>query len=87
MTTVPRRPHAIERWLRAAEATAAADAGRAVTPGTEKLVVWNGGAPCRTDLALVYVHGYTGSRQAAAICMTAGRVCQAAHTEVSPQLP
>ena len=66
MTTVPRRPDAIERWLRAAEATAAADAGRAITPGTEKLVVWNGGAPHRADLALVYVHGYTGSRQAAA---------------------
>ena len=63
---VPRRPDALERWLPAHEASAAAAAGRAITPGTEKLVVWHGGAPCRTDLALVYIHGYTGSRQASA---------------------
>ncbi len=63
---VPPRPDALERWLLAHEASAAAAAGRAITPGTEKLVVWHGGAPCRTDLALVYIHGYTGSRQAIA---------------------
>ena len=63
---VPRRPGDIERWLQASEASAAAAAGHPVTPGTEKLVVWNGGAPCRTDFALVYIHGYTGSRQATA---------------------
>lgn len=73
---LPRRPHALERWLRAHEASAAAAAGRAITPGTEKLVVWHGGAPCRTDLALVYVHGYTASRQAIAPVpeQVAGRV-------------
>lgn len=63
---VPRRTDAIERWLHAHEASAAAAAGRAITPGTEKLVVWNGGAPHQADLALVYIHGYTASRQAAA---------------------
>jgi len=63
---VPRRPGDIERWLQASEASAATAAGHPITPGTEKLVVWNGGAPCRTDVALVYVHGYTGSRQATA---------------------
>ena len=63
---LPRRPDALERWLAAHEASAAAAAGRAITPGTEKLVVWYGGAPCRTDLALVYVHGFTASRQAIA---------------------
>ena len=63
---VPRRPDAIERWLHASEAAAAAAAGHPITPATEKLVVWHGGAPRRADLALVYIHGYTGSRQAAA---------------------
>ena len=63
---LPRRPDALERWLLAHEASAAAAAGRAITPGTEKLVVWHGGASCRTDLALVYIHGYTASRQAIA---------------------
>ena len=63
---IPRSPHSLERWLRASEASAAADARQPITPGTEKLVVWYGGAPSRTDLALVYVHGYTGSRQAIA---------------------
>ena len=63
---VPRRPGDIERWLQASEVSAAAAAGHPITPGTEKLVVWNGGTPCRTGLALVYVHGYTGSRQAVA---------------------
>lgn len=63
---VPRRPGDLERWLQASEAAAAAGAGHPITPGTEKLVVWNGGAPRRTDVALVYIHGYTGSRQACA---------------------
>ena len=63
---LPRRPDALERWLLAHEASAAAAAGRAITPGTEKLVAWHGGAPCRTDVALVYIHGYTASRQAIA---------------------
>ena len=66
MRQVPARPEALEGWLSFREAEAAAAAGRAITPGTEKLVVWNGGAPCRTELALVYIHGYTGSRQALA---------------------
>ena len=52
--------------MSAAEAESAAAAARPITAGTEKLVVWNGGAPCRTDLALVFMHGYTGSRQSVA---------------------
>ena len=52
--------------MRAAEAESAAAAARSITPGTEKLVVWNGGAPCRTELSLVFVHGFTGSRQSVA---------------------
>ncbi len=63
---LPDRPDAIEAWLSASEVASAAAAGRPITPGTEKLVVWNGGAPSRTELALVYIHGYTGSRQATA---------------------
>ena len=63
---VPRRPDDIERWLHASEAAAAGTMGHRITPGTEKLVVWNGGAPHRAELALVSIHGYTGSRQAAA---------------------
>jgi pimeloyl-ACP methyl ester carboxylesterase len=63
---IPRRPGDIERWLQASELAAAAAAGRPITPGTEKLVVWNGGAPCRTDVALVFIHGYTGCRQSCA---------------------
>ena len=66
LPSVPRRPDAIEQWLHASEASAAAAAGRPITPGTEKLVVWHGGAPHRAELALVYIHGYTGSRQALA---------------------
>ena len=62
----PRHPHRVEAWLAAAEAAAAAAAGRAIVPGTEKLVAWNGGAPRRTELALVFIHGYTGSRQSLA---------------------
>ena len=52
--------------MSAAEAESAAAAARPITAGTEKLVVWNGGAPCRTDLALVFMHGYTASRQSVA---------------------
>ena len=52
--------------MRAAETESAAAAARPITAGTEKLVTWNGGAPCRTDLALVYVHGFTASRQSTA---------------------
>ena len=61
-----RAPDSVEAWLRGAEAESAAAAARPITPGTEKLVVWNGGAPRRTDVALVFVHGYTGSRQSVA---------------------
>ena len=67
--SVPREPRhtdAVEAWLSAAEATAAAAAARPVTAGTEKLVVWNGGAPHCAELALVFIHGYTGSRQSLA---------------------
>ena len=52
--------------MSAAETESAAAAARPITAGTEKLVTWNGGAPCRTELALVYIHGYTGSRQSMA---------------------
>jgi pimeloyl-ACP methyl ester carboxylesterase len=67
--SVPREPRhtdAVEAWLSTAEATAAAAAARPVTAGTEKLVVWNGGAPHCAELALVFIHGYTGSRQSLA---------------------
>lgn len=63
---VPRDPNAVEEWLQASEAAVAAAARRPITAGTEKLVAWSGGAPRRTDLALVYIHGYTGCRQSLA---------------------
>ena len=66
VAAVPRDPNAVEGWLRAAERDAAAAAGRAIVAGTEKLVSWHGGSPRRADLALVFVHGYTGSRQSLA---------------------
>ena len=66
MPQEPREPDSVEAWLNAAEAESATAAARPITPGTEKLVAWNGGAPCRTDLALVFIHGYTGSRQSVA---------------------
>lgn len=66
MVREPREPDAVEEWLRAAEAAAASAAGRPIIAGTEKLVAWSGGAPRRTDLALVYLHGYTGCRQSLA---------------------
>ncbi len=66
MPQEPRAPDSVEAWLNAAEAESATAAARPITPGTEKLVAWNGGAPCRTDLALVFIHGYTGSRQSVA---------------------
>lgn len=66
MLQEPRAPESVDAWLRAAEAESAAAAARSITPGTEKLVVWNGGAPCRTELSLVFVHGFTGSRQSVA---------------------
>ena len=62
----PCEPSAVEAWLQATEAAAAAAAGRPITPGTEKLVAWSGGAPRCTDFALVLIHGYTGSRQSLA---------------------
>lgn len=34
-----------------------------ITPGTEKNIVWAGEKNFRTDYAIVYVHGYTASRQ------------------------
>ena len=76
MSREPRQPNAVEAWLQATEATAAAAAGRPITPGTEKLVAWSGGAPRRTDLALVFIHGFTGSRQSLAPVpgQVAGRV-------------
>ena len=66
MVREPREPNAVEEWLLASEAAAAAAAGRPIIAGTEKLVAWSGGAPRRTDLALVYLHGYTGCRQSLA---------------------
>lgn len=66
MAREPREPGAVEEWLLASEAAAATAAGRPIIAGTEKLVAWSGGAPRRTDLALVYLHGYTGCRQSLA---------------------
>ena len=66
MEPAPCDPDAVEAWLQRTEAVAAAAAKRPITPGTEKLVVWSGGAPRRADLALVFIHGYTGSRQSLA---------------------
>ncbi len=34
-----------------------------ITPGTERAVAWAGGVPARTPLALVYLHGYSATRQ------------------------
>jgi esterase/lipase len=48
----------VEAWLGRGEAAAGP-----VTPGTEKAVMWAGSKGQVTRRALVYLHGFTGSRQ------------------------
>ena len=47
----------LEQWLRASEARVAP------VPGTEKRIVWHLEPGARTPWALVYVHGFSASRQ------------------------
>ena len=55
---MPREPQAVEPWLQARESR---EPG--VRPGTERTVRWASGSPARTALALVYLHGYSATRQ------------------------
>ena len=57
-TTHPGAPGEVEAYLAARERL---EPG--ITPGAERAVRWAGGAPGRTRLALVYLHGYSATRQ------------------------
>lgn len=57
-TAMPRDPAALERWLQDTEASLGD-----VVPGAEKTIRWAHQDRRRTPLALVYLHGYTGTRQ------------------------
>lgn len=50
-----------EAWLQRREARAAAL--HPLVPGTEKRIRWAGAAGQRTELALVYLHGFSATRQ------------------------
>ncbi len=56
--TVPQDPGKLDSWLQQREA-----AVQAITPGTEKRIVWHGGAGQRTPISVVYLHGYSATRQ------------------------
>lgn len=55
---IPREPVAVEAYLLARESR---EPG--VRPGAERTVQWASGRPERTPLALVYLHGYSATRQ------------------------
>lgn len=55
---LPEAPHEVEAYLVERERR---EPG--ITPGTERAVAWAGGVPARTPLALVYLHGYSATRQ------------------------
>ncbi|NDA44062.1 MAG: alpha/beta fold hydrolase [Gammaproteobacteria bacterium] len=57
-TDIPREPAALERWLNDGEATLGD-----VVPGAEKTIRWAHEDRRRTPLAIVYLHGYTATRQ------------------------
>ncbi len=57
-TGMPREPQAVEPWLLTRDAR---EPG--VRPGTERQVRWASGQAARTPLALVYLHGYSATRQ------------------------
>jgi esterase/lipase len=56
--TFPSAPDEVEAYLAARERR---EPG--ITPGAERAVRWAGGMPARTPLALVYLHGYSATRQ------------------------
>lgn len=56
--TFPGAPAEVEAYLAARERL---EPG--ITPGAERAVRWAGGEPARTPLALVYLHGYSATRQ------------------------
>jgi esterase/lipase len=56
--TFPGAPGEVEAYLAARERH---EPG--ITPGAERAVRWAGGVPDRTRLALVYLHGYSATRQ------------------------
>jgi esterase/lipase len=56
--TFPGAPGEVEAYLAARERR---EPG--ITPGAERAVRWAGGEPGRTPLALVYLHGYSATRQ------------------------
>ena len=55
---LPRTPDQVEAYLAERERR---EPG--ITPGTERAVAWAVGVPARTPLALVYLHGYSATRQ------------------------
>lgn len=48
----------LDDWLAAREALF-----DDLTPGTEKTIIWAGEPGARTDLAVIYIHGFSASRQ------------------------
>ncbi len=51
-------PADLDRYLAAEEAKVAG-----ITPGTEKRIVWAGAKGARTDLAVVYLHGFSATSE------------------------
>ena len=54
----PEHLHELESWLRQREA-----AYPDLIPGTEKQITWHGPAGRQTDIAVVFIHGFSASRQ------------------------
>lgn len=63
MPTPPQDPIAIESMLAAAEARAGGSALGPITPGTEKRILWAHEDRRKTAFSIVYLHGYSATRQ------------------------
>ncbi len=59
VTGTPALPDDLDGWLASAESAASYP----LVPGTEKQIRWNGPAGQRTPYAIVYLHGFSASRQ------------------------
>jgi esterase/lipase len=51
-------PPDLDAWLRESEA-----AIRGITPGAEKTIVWAGEVGVKTAFSIIYIHGFTATRQ------------------------
>ncbi|WP_372777914.1 alpha/beta hydrolase [Litorivivens sp.] len=56
--TTPELPESLEAYLRDSEARFSD-----ITPGTEKTIVWAGEPETKTDYVVVYLHGFSATRQ------------------------